>query len=142
MLLRQFIALQGGQCPACGYDLRGAPGPHCPECGITLELRLGIDDRGDKAFLAGLIGLGGVLGFSGLVTVWAIIMSARWTSAGTELFLVVGGATLVALAFLIAWVRMRSWLSRQSRGKRWTLALLCWLLQPFVLLLTLLSFGY
>lgn len=30
---REFI--QPGQCQRCGYDLRGSPGPRCPECGET-----------------------------------------------------------------------------------------------------------
>jgi hypothetical protein len=26
-------------CPACGYDLRGTPGPKCPECGAEREAK-------------------------------------------------------------------------------------------------------
>ncbi|MEP0845567.1 MAG: DUF2007 domain-containing protein [Phycisphaerae bacterium] len=26
-------------CPRCGYDLTGAPGPRCPECGTPFQVR-------------------------------------------------------------------------------------------------------
>ena len=26
-----------GRCASCGYDLRGSPGPRCPECGAEVE---------------------------------------------------------------------------------------------------------
>jgi hypothetical protein len=29
-----------GECPACGYDLRGIAGPRCPECGDASEKRV------------------------------------------------------------------------------------------------------
>jgi hypothetical protein len=32
-VLRRHIRRKRGQCPKCGYDLRGIPGSGCPECG-------------------------------------------------------------------------------------------------------------
>jgi hypothetical protein len=29
--------LRGGCCGECGYDLRGSPGPGCPECGAPID---------------------------------------------------------------------------------------------------------
>lgn len=139
-VLQQYLAAHGSLCPACGYNLRGVAGPVCPECGIRLELRLGFDQRIDRAFLAGLIGLSGALGFCWLLTLWATIKSAEWIAVEVRLYLVLGGSTLAVLGFLVAWFRLRGWLSRQSAAKRWTLALLCWILQPFALLVALLAF--
>lgn len=139
-LLKALLARRDLACPSCGYNLRGVAGPNCPECGIRLELRLGVEPRADRAFLTGLIGLSGALGFSWLLTLWATIKSAEWIAVEVRLYLVLGGSTLAALVFLLAWFRLRGWLSRQSAAKRWTLALLCWILQPFALLLALLAF--
>jgi hypothetical protein len=32
-VLRRVIRIKRGRCPKCGYDLRGAPGIGCAECG-------------------------------------------------------------------------------------------------------------
>lgn len=39
----QRLAREGSSplCLACGYDLRGSPGPNCPECGETIYGRSG-----------------------------------------------------------------------------------------------------
>jgi hypothetical protein len=40
-----------GCCPECGYDLRGSPGPRCPECGTPFDLDSGgnADEHADAA---------------------------------------------------------------------------------------------
>lgn len=34
---RRKALLQTGLCGTCGYDLRGSPGPRCPECGRAFQ---------------------------------------------------------------------------------------------------------
>jgi hypothetical protein len=36
-VLRRMIRIKRGRCPKCGYDLRGAPGIGCAECGWKRE---------------------------------------------------------------------------------------------------------
>jgi rubrerythrin len=49
-LLREVLVRYGYViCHACGYDMRGSPGPKCPECGAAMtpaQLRrsTGMDD--------------------------------------------------------------------------------------------------
>jgi len=38
--LRAFLAERDVPCPACGYNLRGAQDPVCPECGGPVELSI------------------------------------------------------------------------------------------------------
>lgn len=37
---RRYLRRRRGQCLACGYDLRGAASPICPECGVACTPRL------------------------------------------------------------------------------------------------------
>ena len=40
--LRRFLRRKRGLCVACGYDLRHAEHEQCPECGMTIPLRIAI----------------------------------------------------------------------------------------------------
>ena len=42
-------------CPLCHYNLRGLDTPRCPECGRQLELRVGLTEPRQGAWLAALI---------------------------------------------------------------------------------------
>ena len=44
-IITAFLADRHVPCPACGYDLHGASGGVCPECGQRLALNLGSDER-------------------------------------------------------------------------------------------------
>lgn len=37
VLERQRVRRSSGYCSGCGYDLRGSPGPRCPECGTRFD---------------------------------------------------------------------------------------------------------
>lgn len=44
-LVKAFLADRDELCTACGYNLRGATDARCPECGASIQLRIGGDSR-------------------------------------------------------------------------------------------------
>jgi len=42
--LKSVIMERRAHCPRCGYDLSGAPGPRCPECGKNVREILRVAD--------------------------------------------------------------------------------------------------
>jgi uncharacterized paraquat-inducible protein A len=66
-LLRQYLAMHDAACPVCAYDLRGLTSSKCPECGATLELRIGSHDLRLWPWLVALLSAGFPLGFNAVI---------------------------------------------------------------------------
>lgn len=137
-LLEQYLANRDELCPACGYNLRGLTGTHCPECGDELRLHVGLVEPKKAAFFTGLIGLSAGGGFSGLLMVYAIcFIIFRGGGGGPgfgDIFLLMGETTVAGL-FIALWIRSARRIRRLSTVAQWWLALLCCLLAPVNLII-------
>jgi len=65
----KFLAETDADCPACGYQLRGAPEPRCPECSAPLHLEIATTQSRPGAWLFALLAWSLALGFDGVVAV-------------------------------------------------------------------------
>ena len=77
-LLRALLAARDVPCPVCAYNLRRITSANCPECGATLQLRLGIADLRFGPWLVALIAMALPLGGVGLVSIGLVINFWRW----------------------------------------------------------------
>lgn len=124
-LLTRFLAEREASCPRCGYALRGLSGDRCPECGDALILTVGLVEPRLAWFIAGLIGLGGGLGFSAIVLLYFVASSlSRLTRVASlvELMPLLLGS-LVLGAGLAAWIRLRRRIAVLPAEARWLQAI-------------------
>lgn len=154
-LLRSYLANRDVPCPGCRYNLRALRGDRCPECGEAIVLRVHLAEPRLAVFLLGLIPLTMSLGFGGLLTLLAMLVTALQRGGPSAslyphffqhfgpspsfygYFVQRGGPgpsfygyflmlTLMSLAGTVAWLRSRRRLGRLSL--RWQHAWVwgCW----------------
>lgn len=124
--LAAYLAGHDVPCPACGYNLRGVSRGACPECGLTITLRIAESAPHRAYWYAALAGLLWPLLLNGMLTaVWLLfdLMSSsrqfRFAALRDQRYTMVVSATmlvlcLAGLVFLIR-TRNRPWRPRTRR---------------------------
>lgn len=142
-LLLAFLAELYEPCPSCQYELHGLTGRHCPECGQSLVLRVGLETPNLGAYVTGLIALSATAGFGGLFTLFFVMMALfRGSSRGDMHVLVVfASITLVFGGLVVAWVRCGRRLRRSRPAVRRLLAAICCLTPLMAVLAVYLMLG-
>ncbi|MCL4210053.1 MAG: hypothetical protein HRU76_06755 [Phycisphaeraceae bacterium] len=142
-LLLAFLAEHYEPCPSCQYELHGLTGRHCPECGQSLVLRVGLETPNLGAYVTGLIALSATAGFGGLFTLFFVMIALfRGGSRGDMNVLVVfASITVVFGGLIVAWVRCGRRLRRSRPAARRLLAAICCLTPLMALLAVYLALG-
>lgn len=126
----EFLRNRDVDCPVCGYNLRNLSSPRCPECGETLELKIGASEPRRILLFTGLVGLAMGAGFSGLMLLYPLIQIMRGGSGPnwTTLVVVTGLGFVVQLPLLICWLYFWRRLARLSTPRQAMLALAAWMI--------------
>ena len=90
-------------------------------------MRVGLESPKLAAFITGLVGISGGLGFSGLLLLFVTYMllvdgGLRADRSDLWLLLIESGATL---AILLVWIRASGWIRRLPSHLSWALAVGC-----------------
>lgn len=75
-MLRSYLAERHWPCPLCGYDLRGLQAKHCPECGSTLMLQVGLAEPRMGPYIALVVALSMGAAWSTIFLVFAAVARA------------------------------------------------------------------
>ena len=67
--LIEFLRERDMACPLCHYNLRGLMSPRCPECGRDLELRIGLSEPRQGAWLTAPIALTAMAGIGLMIAI-------------------------------------------------------------------------
>lgn len=127
--LTAYLAEHDESCPGCGYSLRDLTSSVCPECGRRLALRVQLVDPKLGAFIFGLIGIGGGLGFSVLLIGYFLWMIAQRSLGPDATDIIPLGVTAVVLGIaLAAWLLFRRTISGWFWWARWGLACIWWIM--------------
>src|SRR5438874_13518735 len=71
--LIDFVHDRDVGCPLCGYNLRRLMSRRCPECGRELELRVGLSEPRQGAWVTAQIAIAAAAGVGGLAIVATIL---------------------------------------------------------------------
>jgi hypothetical protein len=83
-LLRALLASRDIACPVCAYNLHGIESSNCPECGATLDLRVGSMDLKLGLWLTAVLGLAFPLGFVGIYAVFGLVAILAFAVGGAD----------------------------------------------------------
>src|SRR2546421_13005370 len=82
--LIDFVHDRDVGCPLCGYNLRRLMSRRCPECGRELELRVGLSELRQGAWLTAQIALAAAAGIGGIALLsimmhgWPGVRQRQW----------------------------------------------------------------
>jgi hypothetical protein len=139
-MLGAFLANHDVPCPNCGYNLRELTCGVCPECGMELELRVGLVEPRPAAWVGGLVGIAAGMGFFAMVLLIGVYQLAFHGFREWVFFAWFVSLTAAHVVPLAAWLRWRPWLRTRSRSWRVLLAVCCWVL-PVISMLLLVAFA-
>jgi hypothetical protein len=124
--LLDHLAEHDEPCPICGYSLRGARDPRCPECSAPLELGVRSPNRILGPWVFAIVALALGLGFDGVMTLlMSIPLMLEPGGAPVALKVLVAFFALASAGQLtaIVWLaRRRSSLQRLSPARQWASA--------------------
>lgn len=125
-MLEMFLAEREVPCPNCGYNLRGLQGSTCPECGLSLSLRVNLTEQRMAAWVTGLIALACSLGWSGLFLLLVVaVFLADMEPIPWWIFAYFGTGFVLSAVLVLSWLKRRSEFRRRSILTRWVIALSC-----------------
>jgi len=146
-LLRALLASRDIACPVCAYNLHGIESSNCPECGATLDLRVGSTDLKLGPWLMAVLGLAFPLGFVGIYAVFGLVamlvfaVGGGRVSGGPSLLVSMSVPTLVCAGYaFLLWrlFRRRRKFWAKPRRAQWRSAVLHAVLGPGLVLAPLL----
>jgi len=122
-MLLEFLRDRNVPCPLCGYNLRGLLSARCPECGRDLELRVGLAEPRQGAWLTAQIAVAatGGIGCLALISIcvngWPQGMPHAWLFNFAFIYYL--GSIPVAALLLI---KRRRYLRLPQPVQRWIAA--------------------
>ncbi|MHC4274488.1 MAG: hypothetical protein ACYSUR_12590 [Planctomycetota bacterium] len=145
-LLHALLASRDVACPVCAYNLRTIESDNCPECGATLELRVGSTDLKLGPWLTALLGMALPLGFVSIYAIFGLVaMLLLFTSGsvpgGPSLLVSISVPTLVCAGYaFLLWrlFRRRRKFWAKPRRAQWRAAVLYAVIGPGAILAPLL----
>ena len=132
--LAAWLAVRDEPCPVCAHNLRGVPGPVCPECGAPLRLSVGSENNRQGPWLLALGAFVLALGFDAVTTLLMSIPVAVYLGMtvvigqqpgpgpGIGFFMVVGMMLTLSVAMASAayvFIKRANGWKRMDRRRQW-----------------------
>jgi predicted RNA-binding Zn-ribbon protein involved in translation (DUF1610 family) len=121
-LVREYLRERTIGCPKCGYNLRGAAGNNCPECGSHLELRISSARDRIGPWILAVLAVALPLGFAAVITIagaFGAWRSPYWGPNDTVTLAASATVSVMLLIGLVVVVRRRHRFSQRRCAEQW-----------------------
>jgi hypothetical protein len=121
-MLLEFLRDHDTPCPVCGYNVRALTTPRCPECGQTLELKVGAKEPRIAAYIVLVTALSLAAGCGLLACILLPASGGTLHRSFGVYYPVFGSVATIPLAIAALVIRRRFMKTRA--GGQWALAIL------------------